>query len=148
MSPSSPPPPPAAAQPAAGDEPSTIGVLEEEARIGRERVVTGVLHIHKTVHDETEALHETGFQEYAEVRRVPIGRVVDAASPPRTERGVTIVPVYEERVRIVRELVLAEELHVSLRRVPFDRTLQLSRRRERVSVEHRDVAPDGSTTRD
>ena len=49
------------------------------------------------------------------VERIPIGRVVEAVPPVRDEDGVTIMPVVEEEVVVVRRLVLKEEVH--LRRV-------------------------------
>ena len=50
------------------------------------------------------------------MKRVPVGRVVDAPAAMRTEGEVTIVPVHEERWVLMRELVLVEELHLHRRR--------------------------------
>ncbi len=49
------------------------------------------------------------------VERVAIGRIVEAVPPARQEGDVTILPVVEEEVVVIRRLVLKEEVH--LRRV-------------------------------
>ena len=53
--------------------------------------------------------------EHVVVERVPIGRVVEAVPPVRQEGDVTILPVVEEELVVVRRLILKEEVH--LRRV-------------------------------
>ncbi len=53
--------------------------------------------------------------EHVVVERVAVGRVVDAVPPVRQEGDVTIMPVVEEELVLVRRLVLKEEVH--LRRV-------------------------------
>jgi stress response protein YsnF len=45
-----------------------------------------------------------------EIKRVPIGRIVDAAPPVRTEGDTIIVPVMEEIVVVERRLLLKEEI--------------------------------------
>ncbi len=54
-------------------------------------------------------------REQVVVERVAVGRVVDAVPPVRQEGDVTIMPVVEEELVVVRRLVLKEEVH--LRRV-------------------------------
>ena len=54
-------------------------------------------------------------REQVVVERIPVGRVVDAVPPVRYEGDVTIMPVVEEELVVVRRLVLKEEVH--LRRV-------------------------------
>ena len=46
------------------------------------------------------------------VDRVPIGRIVDAVPPVRVEGGVTIMPVVEEELVLIKRLVLKEEVHL------------------------------------
>ncbi len=69
----------------------------------------------------------------AVVERVPIGRIVDAVPPIRTEDGVTIFPVVEEEVVLVRRLILKEEVRL--------RTVRsVSRHVETVTLREQDVA--------
>ena len=46
------------------------------------------------------------------IERVAIGRVVDQAPPVRIEGDVTIVPVVEEELVLVRRLILKEEVRL------------------------------------
>ncbi|MGI4880989.1 MAG: DUF2382 domain-containing protein, partial [Janthinobacterium lividum] len=72
---------------------------------------------------------------YVTVDRVAINRVVDAAPPPREVDGVVIISVVEERLRVVRELVLVEEVHMRDVQTsePFEQTV--SRRVMRAVIE-------------
>ncbi len=67
------------------------------------------------------------------VERVAIGRVVDEVPPVRTEGGVTIMPVVEEELVLVRRLVLKEEVHLKTVR-------SLSRYAETVSLREQGVS--------
>jgi stress response protein YsnF len=66
------------------------------------------------------------------VKRIPIGRIVEAAPPVRTEGDTIIIPVMEETIVVERRLVLKEE--VILRRVQTD-----ERHRERVSLREQEA---------
>ncbi len=58
-------------------------------------------------------LAEVELDRYrVEVTRVPVGRVVETAPLARVEGDTTIVPVLEERFVVVKQLFLAEELHI------------------------------------
>lgn len=85
-----------------------------------------------TSHVETDVEEELAH-ERVEVERVPIGRVVDAVPPIREEGDVTIVPVVEEEVVVMKRLILREE--VRMRR--FRHT---SVHRETVMVRRQDVS--------
>ncbi len=43
---------------------------------------------------------------------MPVGRVVDEAPAARAEGDTTIIPVVEERLVVVKQLFLVEEIHV------------------------------------
>jgi hypothetical protein len=47
-----------------------------------------------------------------EVKRVPIGRVVDAIPPVTDEAGLTVIPIVEETLVVERRLFLKEEVHI------------------------------------
>lgn len=85
-------------------------------------VINVAKRVHKTLvrAARTTSLRDTVVEEDLArerviVEHVPIGRVVDEVPPVRQEGDVTILPVVEEEVVIVRRLVLKEEVH--LRRV-------------------------------
>ena len=73
-----------------------------------------------------------------DVTRVPIDRVVDQVPQVRSEGATTIVPVFEERIVLVKHLVLVEELHIT-RRVEHEvKRTPVSLRRQHVDIEHLD----------
>jgi len=100
-----------------------LPVLEEVPRIRRRRRVTGRVRVAVTTAEATEAIEAVQRRRTAEVTRVPIGREVESPPPVRQEGDVLIVPVLEERMVLVRRLVLTEEVH-----------LRLSTEEERVSL--------------
>ena len=59
---------------------------------------------------ETIEIDEPVLREAVSVERVPIGKVIDEAPPNREEGDLTVVPEVEERITVLRELVLTEEI--------------------------------------
>lgn len=96
------------------DEPDTlvIPIVEEEARIAKRQVVSGKVIVKTAVDTEERVLKEMLSEEAAEVERIPINRVVDSIPQIRTEGDVTIVPVFEERLVVEKQLVLVEEVRI------------------------------------
>lgn len=88
----------------------------------------------RTTSSRHEAVEADLNHEQVVVERVAIGRVVDAVPPVRQDGDVTIMPVVEEKVVMVRRLILKEEVHLRRvrRTVPFTETVSL--RRQTVSV--------------
>ena len=96
-------------------------------------------------HDEPVAAELAQTQVI--VDRVPIGRIVEAVPPVRVEGGVTIMPVVEEELVLVRRLVLKEEVHLRTVRsvLPFAETVTLRRQDVLVTrTELGDANPPGS----
>ena len=81
-------------------------VAEKVMREGRTVTVTT-----RPVANETK-ISEPVLRETVSVERVPVGSVVDAIPQVREEGELTVIPVVEERLRVVRELVLVEEVHL------------------------------------
>lgn len=116
-----------------------IQVLEERLTVGTRRKVTGSVTV-GTRTEIVEAVAEAELDRYrVEVTRVPVGRVIDEAPLARAEGDVTIVPVVEERLVVVKQLFLVEEVHI---RHVLDRKVvsePVALRRQRVVVERRDA---------
>jgi uncharacterized protein (TIGR02271 family) len=104
---------PASSQAAA---PIVVPVVEERVELETRRRVTGKVRVstHAVTSEETVDLPLT--QEQVDVRRVPIGRQVDAAVQPRQEGDTWIIPVMEEVLVVEKRLVLREEIHLTTRR--------------------------------
>ena len=119
----------------------TIALLAETLTVTKRRRSTGKVRI--AIRTEViEATAETELDRYRiEVTRVPVGRVVDEAPAARTEGDTTIVSVVEERLVVVKQLVVVEELRIRhvLERQAVSQPVTL--RRQRAVVERLD--PDG-----
>jgi len=94
------------------NDPQRIALVEEQARVAKQDVVTGKVTVRTISEDVQDIVRETLDQEKIEVTRVPVNREVDRAPDVRTVDGVLIVPVLEERLVIEKRLVLTEELHI------------------------------------
>ena len=115
----------------------SIPVVSEEAEIHKVSEHTGTVRVRKITRHVTEEAPAQGYCEHVETERVALNRPVDATETPRYEDGVLVIPLYEER--LIRQLILREEIRVTRRREPVDaagQTLQL--RREEVIVERLD----------
>ncbi len=96
-------------------EEAVIPVVEEQVDVAKREAVGRTVTVTTTPVTERHTVSEPVTRESVTVERVPIGKVVEEV-PEVTEDGdLTVIPVVEERITIVKELVLAEEIH--LRRV-------------------------------
>lgn len=121
----------------ATSEPLVIPVIGEELQVGTVKETTGTVRVRKVVHEVSQPLDAPGWREVVETVRVPLNQLVHAPQEPRQQGDVLVIPVYEER--LVRQLVLLEEIHVSRRREPLeDSAASASLRREEVIVERLD----------
>lgn len=115
-----------------------IPVLREQAQVDTVVEHTGTVRVRKVVHEDTAPVTAQGYREVIETTRVPVNQIVNAAEAPRDLGDLLVIPVYEER--LVKQLVLLEELHIRRRREEFDHTAATSLRREEVIVERLDPA--------
>lgn len=113
----------------------TLPVVAEELDIQRRRYETGRVRISKRVHEREETVDEPLVSEQVDVRRVPIDRVVEHELEPRTEGDTLIIPVLEEMLVVTKQLVLREELHITMRRTEVHKPQQITLRREELVVE-------------
>lgn len=89
--------------------------VEETATVHKLAVVAGKVRV-RTVTDIVEELAKGILQsDFVEVTRVPVDQVVETVPEIRTEGDVTIVPVLEEVLVVMKQLVLKEELHIRRR---------------------------------
>ncbi|MDQ3058855.1 MAG: YsnF/AvaK domain-containing protein [Pseudomonadota bacterium] len=115
-----------------------IPVISEEVQVRTVPEHTGTVRVRKVVHEVSAPASAPGYREVVETLRVPRNQVVPAVQPPRQEGDVLVIPVYEER--LVQQLVLLEEIHVTRRREPLPGSTDASvgLRREEVIVERLD----------
>lgn len=117
---------------------TTIPVVQEELALGTVREQTGTVRVRKLSHARQETVPLRHDTEQLEIERRPINRVVEATEAVRHEADVMVVPVYEER--LVKQLVLLEEIHITRRRHAVEGKEVVSLRREEVIVERFDAA--------
>lgn len=119
-------------------EPS-IQLVAETLHIDKVARTSGTVTVRTVVREESVKLTDSITRQHYETEHVPIGRVIEVAPDIRTEGDLTIIPVIEERVRLVRELVLVEELH--MRRVTTSEPVELTatRRVMEAIVDRRDA---------
>lgn len=116
------------------DETTVVPLAEEHLTVRTVSRPAGRVVIQKQVREWTETVDERLTHEAVDVRRVPVGRVVEAPPPIRDEGETTIIPVLEERLVVRTELVLKEELHVTRRRTTESHTRDVTLRREEADV--------------
>lgn len=106
--------------------------LHQERLLVTKRVRKTLVRAARTTTQRTVAVDEDLAVEQVVVTRVPVGRVVETVPPVREENGVTIVPVVEEEMVLVRRLVLKEE-------VRFERVRSTVRHVETVTLRRQEV---------
>ena len=126
------------------DDEVVLSLVEERLSLSKRRFVAGSVRVATRTEvreDVAEVEHE---RTRVEVTRVPVDRVVDIAPEARAEGDTTIIPIMEERLVVVKQLVLKEELHI---RHVVDRELvrePVTLRRQHATVERStaDRVPD------
>lgn len=119
-----------------GDEDErTIEVREERLTPRRERRQIGEIILRKKVEEAPARVEVEALRQEVDVERVPVGKEVDDRRAPWQEDGTLVVPVYEERLVVVKRLVLKEELRIRRRDVTRRLRLEDVVRREHVVVE-------------
>ena len=89
-----------------------LPIVTETATLQKRDVVTGRVRVQTQTQAHEELVSAALEQSDVEVTRVPVDREIEAAPSIRTEGGVTIVPVVEERLVVEKRLVLREEIHI------------------------------------
>jgi uncharacterized protein (TIGR02271 family) len=130
--------------PDAATEIGRLPIVEEVARIRRRRRVSGHVQVAITTAVEDTAVQAVLHHRDAEVERVPIGREVSAPPPIRREGDTLVVPVLEERVELVRRLVLTEEIRFRFRTQEQPVSLPVRLRRQGVAVRRQPVPDTGA----
>lgn len=105
------------------EQPEPLKVIEERLDVGKRAVERGRVAVRIRVEEREDVAQATLHQEEVTVERVVVDRPIDAVPAVREEDGVLIVPIVEERLVVVTQLVLKEELHI----IRTSRSEQVSR---------------------
>ncbi|SNB47172.1 YsnF/AvaK domain-containing protein [Geobacter sp. DSM 9736] len=120
------------------EERVVLPVIEEELRVEKRPVETGITRISKKVRHFEQEIEEPLVKEQVDVERVAINRFIDQPVGVRTEGEVTIIPVLEEVLVIEKKLRLKEELHIRRRKETITHRQKEVVRKEEAVVEHTD----------
>ena len=93
-------------------EETVVPLHVEEIVVSRRQIEKGVVRIATRTRTVEKLVEEPLARQRAEIRHVPLGRVVDRVPEIRQEGDTTIIPVVEEIVVVERRLFLKEEVHV------------------------------------
>ena len=119
-----------------------IPVIEERARIEKQVVERGVVRISTSIREREEVFEEALQHQEVDIQRVAINKEVTAMPTIRQEADVTVIPVVEERIVMVKKLVLVEELHVRRKMVEETVQIPVTVHSTEISVE-RSGSPEG-----
>lgn len=117
----------------AADDRQTLLLHAEQVTVSKQ-VRRTLVRAARTTATRDETVAADLHHEQVVVERVAVGRVVDAVPAIRQEGDVTVVPVVEEELVIVRRLVLKEEVHLRRVRSTTTHTQTVTGREQHVAV--------------
>lgn len=109
-----------------------IPVIAEQLNVNAVPVSTGGVRIIKRVIGNEESIEQELRKETVDIRRVKVNRTVDGPQPVTQIGNTLIVPIVEETLRIERQWVVTEEVHISRRE---EKTCH----QEKVVLQHEEV---------
>ena len=115
-----------------------IPVIQEEVELGVRTRETGSVRVRTMVDEERLTLTKELTESRVAIDRVPMNRRVDRAPEERVEGATRILPVLEERLVVIKELWLVEELHIRRETVTEEVTIPVDRRMTRVEIDRTD----------
>jgi uncharacterized protein (TIGR02271 family) len=113
----------------------TLPLYEEQLRIDKQTHEIGEIVIRKVVEEVPTQAEVDAIHEELDVERVSVDEVVQQRREPWREGNVLVVPVYEEQMVVVRQLVMREQLRISLHQVTEKHFLTDTLKREHATVE-------------
>lgn len=126
-------------QPLAADrEEMVVPVIGEELRVEQEKREIGAVRVNKTIQEHQEIVDQALLKERVDVKRVAINQVVNSILPVRQMGDTMIIPLVEEVLKIEKQLVLREEIHVTKIRSEERVQQPVTLRREEAHIERYD----------
>lgn len=93
-----------------------IPLLKEQLDVSKRKVRTGKVRIGKQTVRREETIDPALLREKVEVRRVAVNRPVEHPVATRVEGNTTIISLHAEVPVVTTQLMVVEELHVSIRK--------------------------------
>lgn len=90
-----------------------IPVVSEEVHTDAARIETGGVRVTKRTEIHEEVIQQEVRRGRVEVKRVPVNQSVPGPLKPRREGNTLIVPVVSEILRVEKQWILSEEIHLT-----------------------------------
>lgn len=106
-----------------------VPVVSENVHADAAPVETGGVRVVKRVESHDEVLQQELRKSHVEIRRIKTERVVDGPQPAQRVGNTLIIPVVSEVLRVTKEWVVTEEIHVTQleEREKFEQTVPVRR---------------------
>ena len=117
-----------------------IPVIREELQADAVPVVTGGVRVTKRTESHDEIVEQELRKTHVEVKRVKTERVVDGPQPAQRAGKTLIVPIVSEVIRIQKQWVVTEEIHITEKEARETVQNKVTLNRERADVERIDEA--------
>jgi len=118
----------------------TVKLVEEVAEITKRAVPNETVIVDTVIDTELEAYSLDLRRENYRVERVAKNEVVTTIPSIRKENDVTIIPVLEERLVTIKEIVLREEIHLHAEHSVETEHGEVELRKQRAVVERKPLA--------
>lgn len=128
------------------DEDLVIPVLREEVHADTVPVVTGGVRVTKRVESHDEVVEQELRKSHVEVKRVKTNRVVDGPQPVRRAGDTLIIPVVSEVLRVQKQWVVTEEIHITESQERETVQNQVTLNSEQAEIERVDTAGNTVST--
>ena len=117
------------------NDPVTIPVIEEKARVDKKMVEKGKVRVIKKVETEDEKVKIDVKNEEVNVERVPVNEYADTPPEVRYEGDTTIIPVIKEVAVVTKKILVVEEIRVTKKTHVTEEERTIPLKKEKVSVE-------------
>ncbi|MBV9503061.1 MAG: YsnF/AvaK domain-containing protein [Acidobacteriaceae bacterium] len=117
-----------------------IPVIREEVQADAVPKITGGVRVTKRTESHDEIVEQELRKTHVEVKRVKTERVVDGPQPAQRDGKTLIVPIVSEVIRIQKQWVVTEEIHITENEARETVQNKVTLNRERADVERIDEA--------
>ncbi|MCT4715302.1 YsnF/AvaK domain-containing protein [Enterobacteriaceae bacterium H18W14] len=96
------------------DTKNSVPLAEEHVEVGTKKVVDRRVSIRRTTRTTGKLIETDLMRENVLIKRLSKNEALEPGNIPQTrqEGEVTIIPVIEERIEIIKHYVLKEEIHI------------------------------------
>ena len=128
------------------NEESVIPIIHEEVHADAVPVVTGGVRVTKSVESHEEIVEQALRKSHVEVKRVITNLVVDGPQSARRVGDTLIVPVVSEVLKIEKQWVVTEEIHITERQEQETVQNKVTLYREHARIERLDSSGNAVST--